>query len=381
MKYLDERIGIQMDFGSPMPAAGLYRYDIYEYDARARDDSDELIFTGNYYYDRNGRYKTIDFTDIVRSRKFIPSMYGVIDESGLYNQEAALINSYRIRIYLDNSNITSSWLSVAMVHRYPNLKRGINNGTNVFEGTSHSVVAALQGYNADNGMYKACALIPHYPLIRTKQLRYEQAFVHNATLYEWYIDQAQTSYSNYYTVSAGQGGAERSTAISVPLYEFLNSYVNVNKDMNLYLVEYDEEDDENKFYLIGAMDSCPKRYYLQWMDRFGGIQCQGFNDYATFTESFKTTETQNYKNERKKSFIEVQPKWKISSGWISEDLYPFYESIQVSPFLILYDSQEDYAYQVILKDTNYTEKTYRTEKKLINLTLELEKIAQQNIIY
>ena len=151
----------------------------------------------------------------------------------------------------------------------------------------------------------------------------------------------------------------------------MDSYISLNKTYN---------EEEGTYATIGYLDGCPKRYYLMWQDRFGGYQSQAFNNTAVYSETYSVTETQNYKNERKKSFIQVQPKWKLTSGWISEELYPYYESIMVSPIVLLYDTQEDVSYPVIVNG-NYTEKTYKKEKKMLNLSLDLEAISKQNIMY
>lgn len=117
-----------------------------------------------------------------------------------------------------------------------------------------------------------------------------------------------------------------------------------------------------------------------WEDRLGGIQSQAFNEYAQYSEDFQNTETVNYKDERKKSVISVQPKWKLASGWIKENAYCIYESIFTSPYVKLYDCQEDTLYNVIVTG-NYVEKKYKNEKRMLNISLDLEASSKQNIVY
>lgn len=131
---------------------------------------------------------------------------------------------------------------------------------------------------------------------------------------------------------------------------------------------------------VAEIDMCPSKYYLMWQDRGGSFQSQPFNNKVTYSETFNRSEVQNYHNERKLSNVQVQPKWKINSDWIPEELYPFYESIFVSSHLLLYDVEEDVAYNVMVTG-DYTEKTYRNQKTLFNLTLELEENKRQNIVY
>lgn len=131
---------------------------------------------------------------------------------------------------------------------------------------------------------------------------------------------------------------------------------------------------------VADIDMCPSKYYLMWQDRGGSYQSQPFNDKVTYSESFDKSETHNYYNARKLSNVQVQPKWKINSDWIPEELYPFYESIFVSSHLLLYDAEEDVAYNVMVTG-DYTEKTYKNQKSMFNLTLELEENKKQNIVY
>jgi hypothetical protein len=58
-----------------------------------------------------------------------------------------------------------------------------------------------------------------------------------------------------------------------------------------------------------------------------------------------------------------------------------YEAIFTSPYLLLYDTETDRAWNVILTDTNYKEKTFKTEKKLFNLEINVEANTKQNYIF
>ena len=131
---------------------------------------------------------------------------------------------------------------------------------------------------------------------------------------------------------------------------------------------------------VAVFDVCPKRYYLFWQDRYGSFQCQPFNDYANYSETFTKTEVQDYQNRRRNANIQVECKWKLNSGWIKEELYPYYESIYTSQLLILFDVEQNERFTVMVSG-NYDEKTYRNQKKMINMNLELTENKKQNIIY
>ena len=160
---------------------------------------------------------------------------------------------------------------------------------------------------------------------------------------------------------------------------FLGDFVDFGEsekwgDGNLFVA------DESSGVDIAILDNCYKRYYLMWQDRLGGWQSQAFNDKMTYSEDITNSETKDYGNERHKSQVTVQPKWKLNSNWITEDVFPLYESIFISPELLLFDTVENKTYKVICKG-NFTEKKYKNEKKLLSLSLDLESTMQQNIIY
>lgn len=127
--------------------------------------------------------------------------------------------------------------------------------------------------------------------------------------------------------------------------------------------------------------SCPKGYYLIWQDRFGSQQCQPFHMVDTYSEDIEASELTNYYGKRSIYKFEVQPKWKIQTSWITDSQYRCYESLFISPYLKLYNANEDLVYDVILKDHNYTEKTFLNQGKLFNLELTLEQDTTQNILY
>ena len=127
--------------------------------------------------------------------------------------------------------------------------------------------------------------------------------------------------------------------------------------------------------------SCPKGYYLIWQDRFGSRQCQPFQMVDTYSEDITGSELTNYYGKRSIYKVEVQPKWKIQTSWITDSQYRCYESLFVSPYLKLYNASEDLIYDVILKDRNYTEKTFLNQGRLFNLELTLEQDTTQNILY
>lgn len=133
---------------------------------------------------------------------------------------------------------------------------------------------------------------------------------------------------------------------------------------------------------VAEIDYCPARYYLQWRDRYGSMQMQPFNPTIQYKQDFSRLETKNYRETRKLSNLSIQPKWTLNTGFLSDYKYPYYESLLVSPWIKLYDTQEDCVYDVIIKTTDYTEKTYlNQDANLFNLEIEVEQTDKQNILY
>lgn len=137
-----------------------------------------------------------------------------------------------------------------------------------------------------------------------------------------------------------------------------------------------------KSFSVASIDYCPARYYLQWRDRYGAQQMQPFNSTIQYKQDFSRLETKNYRETRKLSNLSIQPKWTLNTGFLSDYKYPYYESLLVSPWIKLYDTQEDCIYDVIIKTTDYTEKTYlNQDANLFNLEIEVEQTDKQNILY
>lgn len=132
---------------------------------------------------------------------------------------------------------------------------------------------------------------------------------------------------------------------------------------------------------VAIFDKCYSRYYLAWMDRYGDVQSQAFNGKAEYNENIENSEIQDYKLRRRVVQNQIQPTWKLNSGWISEDIYPMYEAMFTSPYLLLYDTQTNRSWNVILTDNKYTEKTYKNQKSLLNLDITLEANKKQNYIF
>lgn len=133
---------------------------------------------------------------------------------------------------------------------------------------------------------------------------------------------------------------------------------------------------------VAEIDYCPARYYLQWRDRYGSMQMQPFCKVDTYSEDLTRTEIKNYQDTRSLSNISIQPKWKLNTKWLNNTVYPYYESLLISPWIKMYDTKEDTVYDVIITSSDYTEKTFKNQsRQQFNLQIDVEAVNKQNILY
>lgn len=161
----------------------------------------------------------------------------------------------------------------------------------------------------------------------------------------------------------------------------MTSYVEVSVSDGTGIVYAEAKECTDNSILIGRA-VCPKGYFMLWQDRLGSGQCQPFEMVSTYSEEVTGSEITNYYGKRSLYKVEVKPKWKLNSGWLTDDEYRAYESLFVSPWIKLYNADENACYEVILKDRAYTEKTFGNQgRRLFNLSVEVEQVETQGILY
>ena len=156
-------------------------------------------------------------------------------------------------------------------------------------------------------------------------------------------------------------------------------------DGDTELIDADEiviwTDGTDQYTVVGKLDEC-SRYFLKWQDRYGMPQMQPFSGTEIYSESITTNQIINYRREKRPGSIEATSKWSLNSKWLNQKLYPYYESIFVSPYLQLYDAKEDHSYDVNVVTQEYTEKTFNNQnRQLFNLQLEVELNKTQQFVY
>ena len=398
MKYLNDRITQRIDLGSA-PAKGMYKYEVQVFHLGW-----EPIFVGNYF--NNGeRFYTFDITDICRNRKSTLHTSGSSD----YDTDINIVEQYRITVTKDNNGntVTGTSFFVAHIYTYPNLQYGYDPNLipdNVFFDINTSipqylVSVLLQGTNKSRSIEStrpSMYLIPQYPnVVDSQDLIYYITMTFGLTIETGSAIQNVTIFS----VERGKAYSNQNNWLGhydmshlneeYCTHTFFSSFGKFIEDVDQNIPDYDIDvyitwkngAGTSQYRKVAEIKSCKERYYLLWQDRYGSYQSQPFKGKMEYSEDITNEEILSYTGRRRKSNVIVQPKWKLNSGWLKEQLFPFYESIYVSPILKLYDTKTQHEYDVILKDTPYVEKKYHNDKKLLSIELNLEATETQNIIY
>lgn len=401
MKYLNDRITQRIDLGS-VPAKGMYKYEVQVQDLYY--STWNTVFVGNYY--NNGeRFYTFDITDICRNRKSTLHTSGSTD----IDIDVNIVEQYRITVTKDNKGTTVSGTTffVAHIYTYPNLQYGYDPGLSpdtVFFDINTSipqylVSVLLQGSNKSRSPQStkpSIYLIPQYPNVDNSQ-----DLSHSLTMTFGLSIESGSAIQDVKIISVERGKAYSNqnnwlgqydmSHLNVEYYThtFFGSFGKFIDDSDSHIPDYNidvyitwkDSAGTSQYRKVAEIKSCKERYYLLWQDRYGSYQSQPFKGKMEYSEDITNEEILSYTGRRRKSNVVVQPKWKLNSGWIKEQLFPFYESIYVSPILKLYDTKTGHEYDVILKDTPYVEKKYNNDRKLLSIELNLEASETQNIIY
>lgn len=338
MKYIDEGVKIKIS-GFNIAKSAQYRYTVYW------SGDAEPFFDGYCYLLQGQTEKEFDITDIIKSHNI----------SAVTDDYSMLYTTYSIVLMVDGVNYTNEE-TIANIYRYPNRKLDMETDFANYDGCP-----MLQGYNG-----RELKLTPHYPIVAGSSFKFDYVYF-NRTLTEKSI----IIYNNPYPVD----------------YDTENKVLSKSMTIGSLVGDRTEPTDIKfdtgfRIITIAVLDDPHSRYYLKWRDRYGSFQCQPFCKTTTFSESLDKKQLLTYDLHKKIYSVDIVPTWKINSGWIDQELYPYFESIFISNYVELYDTKEDISYIVIVKDSDYTEKTVRNQgRRLFNLELTLELNKNQSILY
>ena len=137
----------------------------------------------------------------------------------------------------------------------------------------------------------------------------------------------------------------------------------------------------NKYVLEDAfiLDECPRDFYLHWIDRYGGVQCQPLRQNYKQTQSYTRESTQNLINETHDYLNNVQTTYTFNTDWINKQEMAVWESIMVSPMVCLIDTRAKVSRRVLVTDKSFTQKTFDNTHTLFNMTFNVKLDKTQKI--
>ena len=360
--YLDQDIDISINGIKAPTSDGMYTYKVQESVEGVRNHR----FVGNVFIRKGYTYAEFHLNDIIEDWKDKNDPNDTI----AYNDYAPVINwvgYWRVVLTVDK-DYTSEQNTIIMIYRYP------NKGKVIAPDTSSIISENLIIRQGVGDSYSQSKFFPHIPYKRTQNFIFSVFMV-------------VESYDN--VVNKDNDERSGKLYIATPTYGIINASLetwfyglNYTTDNDLDIWGSNGTEDEDYIGTVAKVDICPAKYYLLWQDRYGSMQSQPFTGTETYSESITQSTITNYKGYKNVSGVDVQPKWKLNTGWITTELYPYYESIFVSPYLKLYITDADETIDVVLDDSEYTEKNFNNQgKKLFNLEVNVSQNKKQVIKY
>lgn len=129
---------------------------------------------------------------------------------------------------------------------------------------------------------------------------------------------------------------------------------------------------------VAHIDACTKDYYLAWQTHSGAPFSYGFDGNTVKKSNVDRTIISNYSNFDSVAMIEQRYEFELRSGIVSKELYELFGDIFDSPYLYLYSTKEDKSWYCTLQDNDFTYKKIKTERRPLDLTLNLKECSSIN---
>lgn len=372
LHYLDEDIIVSVS-NIPSTAQGTFTYYLYRLDTLGNIST---IFIGNTFIKQGTTNKQFDITDLIKGDRYVCK--------DLFNSklDVYIMNKYYITININNQSYSSNEIQVCLTYRYPKLDPKLDCDYIDYEqwpAPEKDVFHCLTGhYGQGQDDYY---LLPRIPFVSSNKFGLPLLFEkwpdynnHNIRIgSDGYVSTTGTSYT--------LTGTSVFSHMFASLSEIFGGIQRLHPTIN-YCDIWMADNTTDKKYKIANVDICPARYYVCWQDRSGGFQVQPFSKTDTYTEKYTKQEVVAYNYKRKLNNLQILSKFDLQTGYITEDIYPLYETIFQSPYIKIYDTQIDTVYDVIITDGSYTEKTYMNQnRQLFNIKFVFELAKKQNITY
>lgn len=341
--------------------SGTYKFEL-------KDRNGRTVFVGNCWLNVGDTSKTFYLNDMLKNERWIPEEIATTPERLL--QEVKIFTQYYLTVYIDGQEFVRWLTPILLAHDYPHYKKELDiELMNWEDANNQNTLVLMQGAKPN----QAPPFISNIPLIDTTEIGFGIVFEDCAGMYN--------KPSIYINSMSTDGGFQfkQITTKYVPCGSF---YYNLHK---LLFADGSPITGDNPWlrfdasYKVADIDKCYKKYYLLWQDRYGTFVMKGFDKKEVFAEDITTTTLTDYTGQNKVINKTITPTFNIKSGVITNAEIPYYESIFTSPYLRLYDTENDKGYNVIVTNKSFTEKS-NLGSKLFQLSLDLE-LDKQQMVY
>lgn len=401
MYYLSDPIYFESYFEQYAPIGSSLTYVVYMRMSGVKPSSlspynYEVIYRGHIYV--AGGKQRIYLNDIIESQLserdyFKPKLVGENDapiEMGTSNPKCIVDVRFVLNDQSESQADYEEFLNIVQYYKDSRTPRGIDIQLNS---------ASILGYNLLN---QRTNVLPRIPLLPYSTNNFWLGCLFAGTKGFW-------DYSNlegdpvYMIASKNENNQlpEDLPDLNYALYDSTDSVFSVNitgdkysdllsssynsTEVGIIPVDQQHYDDDfttmQSYTPIAKVDECPADYYLIWMDRTGAYQCQPFTKKVRLKENIQTTNIINNVDQTRPVLKSVTDVWTVNSDWLTEEEYKAYESIFVSPYIYLFDTNLNEGYWVNITNNVWEEKTYKNNGKPFNLQLTLQSNRAQNIIY
>lgn len=352
------------------------------------DTNEEIVYNGRVYYHKS--YQRIWLTDIICTHAInfttrLPSKFNTVNEVAYQPTPTQnIIQSYYVKLYQDSALIkTYSIENVLSYYKDLDLPKG--------------EYIDLDGNSFYNLLEQRTKILPRIPKLKA----YENdipGFSNNFFFSVLWIAQNNFDTNSkigdrliYKLVAKNDSGYtlnyidyDSFTGVhseNIDGYDLSQLTAANPKEIGICAINRDNINSEVGYKKVANIDLVPADYYLIWYDRTGAYQCQPFSRKSIHTENITNNNLVNVIEETRPYEKLIEDKWTINSDWLTEEEYKAYESILTSPYLYLYDSKLNTGWWVNCSDRAYTQKTYKNQKKLFNMTVNVTANKNQRLVY
>lgn len=198
--------------------------------------------------------------------------------------------------------------------------------------------------------------------------------------YKWFRDKDFNTVNNIVktiTVTAKEQSASHTITLA---------HLVPNKKYNPDAADYYSKYSDNiypkvpsSFNVTNAVTDEHSEFYIAWINRYGQFQCQPFCKKWEMKEKVTTANTVTLTDETVPYRKTTEFSWTLNSDWLTYAEHDEYESLLISKYVYLFNSQSNEGYFVNVTDANWIFKNTTNTKKPFNLTVNVTKSQKQNI--